>query len=161
MWSGGAGKEQMLMISLTLAVISLMLASYEDIRTKSVTNAVWWIFSAGLLPLLFEDGADAWAVAECLIAVVIQEFIMSRVYGRADSHAFSCCAVFLVFSGGGLEGHIMHMCLALAMLSALQILRGNIGRGLKLKEPVPFIPYIAVSFMISVIILHIVTSKIC
>lgn len=162
MWSGGAGKDRMLIISSSIAVISLMLASYEDIRTRSVTNAVWWIFSAGLLMLLFERrGVWVSYVPESILSVVIQEFIMSRAYGRADSHAFSCCAVFLCLTGSGLEGHILHMSLALVMLSGLQILRGNITRGLKLKRPVPFIPYIAVSFMISVIILHIVTPPVC
>jgi len=151
----------MLIISSVLAVISLILASYEDIRTKSVTNAVWWIFSAGLLMLLFQEGADAVDITECIIAVVIQELIMSRVYGRADSHAFSCCAVYLILTGAGLEGHILHMSLALAMLVVVQILRGNIACGLKLKEPVPFIPYIAVTFIISAIILHIVIPLIC
>ncbi|MBO7531080.1 MAG: hypothetical protein J6T50_04670 [Lachnospiraceae bacterium] len=151
----------MLIISMALAAISLILASYEDIRTKSVTNAVWWIYSAGLLMLFFEEGAGTGVFFECLIAVVIQEYIMCRTYGRADSHAFSCCAVFMVLSGKGLEGHILHMILALAMLSAVQILRGNIARGFKLKRPVPFIPYIALSFMISVIILHLVTTRMC
>ena len=153
MLSSGAGKQQMLIISSALAVISLILASYEDIRTKSVTNAVWWIFSAGLLMLLFREGADVVDITECIIAVVIQELIMSRVYGRADSHAFSCCAVYLILSGVGLEGHVLHMTFSLAALTAVQIIRGNVGKCLKLKDPVPFIPYIAISFVLTVIIL--------
>ena len=151
----------LIVLSSALALVSLALASYEDIRTKSVTNAVWWIFSAGLLMMLFER-RDVWVsyVPESILAVGIQELIMCRVYGRADSHAFSCCAVFLCLTGPGLEGHIMHMSLALVMLSAVQFLRGNIARGLKLKRPVPFIPYIALSFIIPVIIPHIFMHQI-
>ena len=149
-------------IATIFAAVSLIIASVQDIRTKSVTNAVWWIFSAGLLMMFFcEKDTGPAAIAECITVIVIQELIMSRAYGRADSHAFSCCAVYLILTGAGLEGHILHMSLALAMLVVVQILRRNIACGLKLKEPVPFIPYIAVTFIISAIILHIVIPLIC
>ena len=141
-------------VSVSLAAISLILASYEDIRTKSVTNAVWWIFSAGLLMMFFcEKDKGPAGIAECIAVIVIQELIMSRAYGRADSHAFSCCAVYMIISGSGLEGHILHMSLALAILTSVQIVRRNVGRDLKLKNPVPFIPYIAVSFALTLAIM--------
>ena len=141
-------------VSMVLAVISLITASVEDIRTKSVTNAVWWIFSAGLpLLLFFESGIGPDRIAECVLVIAVQEFVMSRAYGRADSHAFSCCAVFLILSGSGLEGHILHMSLSLVILTVVQMLRGNVDRNLKLKTPVPFIPYISVSFALALIIL--------
>ena len=141
-------------VSYVLALISLILASYEDIRTKRVTNVIWWIFSAGLLMLPFGcGGIGPEAAMECIIAVCVQEFIMCRVYGRADSHAFSCCALFLILTGAGAEGHILHMGLSLAFLTAVQAVRGNIGRNLKLKAPVPFVPYISISFALTLIIM--------
>ena len=143
-------------ISLCIATLSLCVASYQDIRTQSVANYVWWIFSAGLLMLPFCKTEITFSdMAECLAVIYIQEHIMCRAYGRADSHAFSCCAVFYAFSGAGLEGHILHMSLSLVILSAVQALRGNIGKGLKLKVPVPFIPYIAQAFALTLILLKI------
>ena len=141
-------------VSYVFALISLILASYEDIRTKRVTNVIWWIFSAGLLMLPFGcGGIGPEAAMECIIAVCVQEFIMCRVYGRADSHAFSCCALFLILTGAGAEWHILHMGLSLAFLTAVQAVRGNIGRNLKLKAPVPFVPYISISFALTLIIM--------
>ena len=138
-----------------IALISLGHASYEDIRTRMVSNYNWWIFSAGLLMILF-GGRKVFPadIAGCAFAVLVQELIMCRAYGRADSHAFSCCAVFMCLSGSGLEGHILHMSLSLALLTFVQLLRGNIGRNLKLKHPVPFVPYIAVSFLFANITMH-------
>ena len=150
------------MLSLILAVISLGLASYEDFRTRMVSNYVWWIFSAGLLMMLSGGRKMNYPdIAGCILPVFIQEFIMSRAYGRADSHAFSCCAVFLNLAGFGLEGHILHMSLSLGLLTFVQILRRNIGRNLKLKVPVPFIPYIAAAFFFTVLSGYFVKLQIC
>ena len=100
-------------------------------------------------------------IAGGVFAVLVQEFIMCRAYGRADSHAFSCCAFFLCLVGAGLEGHVLHMTLSLCLLTFVQILRGNIGRDLKLKKPVPFIPYIAASFLFTVMIGYFVMVRTC
>ena len=143
----------MRMLSLILAVVSLGLASYEDIRTRSVSNYIWWIYCSGLLLLPFrKEGLCANDILYCILALFIQEHIMSRAYGRADSHAFSCCAFFLILTGFGPEGHILHISLSLALLIFVQTLHGNIGKDMKLKEPVPFIPYIAVTFFFTIMI---------
>ncbi len=143
-------------ISLCIAMLSLGIASYQDIKTKSVSNYVWWIYCAGLLMLPFCYGKITLSdMAGSLLVIFIQEHIMCRAYGRADSHAFSCCAVYYAFTGAGIEGHILHMSLSLMMLTAVQALRRNIGKGLKLKAPVPFIPYIAPAFALALILLWI------
>ncbi len=132
------------------ASVCLGAASLSDLKTRSVADLIWWIMAASGLFLLFPDPGDAGLtdLLECVLVIVIQEHIMCRAYGRADSHAFSCCALFFAFSGFGLEAHILHMSLALGLLTVVQLIRGNIdGRG-KLRCPVPFIPYISVSFLV-------------
>lgn len=139
----------------TIAVLlCLTAASVEDIRTREVSDLIWWIMAPACLLLIPSSGSalTLWDFLECLYAIFIQEHIMSRFYGRADSHAFSCCAVFLFFFGAGLEGHILHMFISLILLSGHQKLCNNIGNRGKLISPVPFIPYISVAFVICVII---------
>ena len=139
-----------------IAVFCLAYASYEDIRTHMVPDFIWWIMAAGSLllltgaPICFSSGN----IAGHILSIFIQEKLMSRYYGRADSHAFSCCALFLMFSGYGLEAHILHLTLSLALLTFIQLIRRNITRSLKLRTPVPFIPYISVAFLISYLLVN-------
>ncbi len=142
------------MFSLITVILCLALASAEDILTKKVADVIWWICAPVCLLILPVSMScpGFWDLLECLFAIFIQEHIMCRFYGRADSHAFSCCALFLIFSGARLEGHILHMFISLILLSVHQKLRHNIGNRGKLISPVPFIPYISVAFVICVII---------
>ncbi len=138
------------MIGTLTVFLCLAAASLEDIRTREVSDLIWWIMAPACLLLIPGSGNSLtlWDFVECLYAIFIQEHIMSRFYGRADSHAFSCCAVFLFFFGAGLEGHILHMFISLILLSGHQVLCHNIGNRGKLISPVPFIPYISASFVI-------------
>ncbi|MBO4910471.1 MAG: hypothetical protein J5476_14450 [Lachnospiraceae bacterium] len=142
----------MYMVSLLTVVLCLMAASIEDMLTHKVADFIWWICApACLLILPFSQTPPGfWDFFECLFAIFIQEHIMCRFYGRADSHAFSCCAAFLIFFGTGLEGHILHMIFSLIFLSVHQLIRHNIGNRGKLISPVPFIPYISIAFVITV-----------
>ncbi len=142
--------------ALLIFLLCLTAASAEDISSRKVTDIIWWIcgpVSLLVLPLS-QNTPGCLDCFECLFAIFIQEHIMCRFYGRADSHAFSCCAVFLIFCGAGLEGHILHMFLSLILLSAHQMLRHNIGNRGKLISPVPFIPYISIAFAITVLTLN-------
>ena len=140
--------------SLLTVILCLAAASVEDILTKKAADIIWWIFAPASLLVLSASRTPPgfWDFFECLFAIFVQEHIMCRFYGRADSHAFSCCAIFLIFSGARLEGHILHMFISLILLSVHQKLRHNIGNRGKLISPVPFIPYISVAFVICVII---------
>ena len=143
----------MYMISMLTVILCLTAASVEDMITHKVADFIWWICASAclfILPALW-PAPELWDFFECLFAIFIQEHIMSRFYGRADSHAFSCCAVFFIFFGAGLEGHVLHMFLSLILLSVHQLIRHNIGNRGKLISPVPFIPYISIAFLISVI----------
>ena len=137
------------MVGTVAVCLCLAAATVEDIRTREVSDLVWWIMAPACLLVIPSSGSalTLWDFAECLYAIFIQEHIMSRFYGRADSHAFSCCAVFMTYMGPGLEGHIIHMSLSLFYLTGHQLLLRNIGPHGKLKKEVPFIPYISASFM--------------
>ena len=126
----------------------LIAASVSDIRTHFVADLVWMITASDVLLLMLSHPLYLTEVAliEALVVILVQENVMSRCYGRADSHAFSCCFLFMAASGCRLESHIIHMTLSLIMLTVIQIIKGNIGKGLRLKKPVPFIPYISASF---------------
>ena len=134
----------------TVAVcLCLAAATVEDIRTREVSDLVWWIMAPACLLVIPSSGSalTLWDFLECLYAIFIQEHIMSRFYGRADSHAFSCCMIFLTFAGAGLEGHIIHLSLSLFILTVCQFFAHNIDSHGKLKKSVPFVPYIFVSFV--------------
>ena len=130
-------------------LLCLAAASVSDIRTKTVPDIIWWIMGAEalILMLLRPSELSPGPLFECLFVIFVQEHIMSRFYGMADSHAFSCCMLMMALRGIGLEGHIAHMTLSLVLLTASQAACRNIGRDGKLKNPVPFIPYISVSFL--------------
>lgn len=155
-----AGMGWGIIICFTVYILCLLAASVCDIRIHMVSDLIWWMAAADIAAFIgvrYGDAeslfdADIITAARCLvealIVIFIQERVMSRYYGRADSHAFSCCALFFAVCGSCLEAHIIHMSMSLTMLTLVQACRGNICRGFRLRTPVPYIPYIALSFML-------------
>ena len=147
-------------------VVCLFTASICDIRTYMVPDLIWWIAAASILALILMryggrevlSDPDAMKAAgrllEALFIICIQERVMSRYYGRADSHAFSCCALYLAIFGTCLEVHILHMTLSLLSLTVIQLFRHNISKHGRLKQPAPFIPYISISFILCIGVLY-------
>lgn len=141
-------------IAYGIFMLCLAAASAEDLFTHKVADLLWWICAPTCLLLLLSNSVahGLWDFVECLLVIFIQEHIMCRFYGRADSHAFSCCALFFAACGSGLEAHIIHMSMSLILLTLVQSFRKNISKGIKLKVSVPFIPYISVSFVVTVLL---------
>ena len=158
-----AGSDAGAVVCLVIFVMCLVVASVCDIRTHTVPDLIWWIAAAGILGLILmrygggEANSDPGAMKaasrllEALFIIFIQERVMSRYYGRADSHAFSCCALYLAVCGSGLEAHVLHMSFSLVSLTLIQLLRHNINRRGRLKTPSPFIPYISVAFIVTLL----------
>ena len=152
------------LICLAGFIVCLLAASLWDIRSHSVPDLIWWIAALDIVLLICMrygpgDVRSGYSVMtasrlmiEALFVIFIQERVMSRYYGRADSHAFSCCALFFAACGSCLEAHIIHMSISLILLTLVQSFRKNISKGIKLKVSVPFIPYISVSFVVMVIL---------
>ncbi len=126
----------------------MLFACITDLRTCEVYNVTWWIAGgAAVLLLLTEtDGFDPDILAGLGVFVLLQLFLFSGMYGRADSYAFSVCAVAEAAVGLPLAGYLIHMLLSFTLLAFVQGLRHNIGKEGNLRRPVPFLPYITLAF---------------
>lgn len=127
--------------------LCFLFACEMDCRTREVYNVIWWISgtaAAGLVALSSRAGKTP--LFELCLFCVIQLRVFSKMYGRADCYAFCVCAAAESSEGFGLEVFLVHMMLAIGLLAIVQLLRRNIdGRG-RLKQAVPFLPYITLSF---------------
>lgn len=131
-----------------LITICLLSAWVMDCRTRLVYNFIWWISGAAALGLLILHRPlpppAQWT--ELLVFIGLQLLLFSRLYGRADCYAFCVCAMAETAVGLAFPDYLIHMTLAFLLLSLVQGMRHNIGRGGNLKEPVPFLPYITLAF---------------
>lgn len=127
-------------------------ACWMDVKTKSVYQFIWWIGAAGAFGLLVANDAMTWGVGlSIFIFCLIQEKFFSKFYGRADCHGFCVCAVTLAALGGGMTVFFLQETIAFSLLTIVQFLRRNIGERGRLKVPVAFVPYITVSFGITIL----------
>ncbi|MCR5425557.1 MAG: hypothetical protein K6E81_01875 [Lachnospiraceae bacterium] len=135
--------------------VALYYGVRQDMEEQRVYDRIWWISALFAVCLLALTGREALRhMPEFALYALVQEGPMSRAYGKADCHAFSFCGLVLTGLGFGLEGYILHMSLALISLTTVQLADHNITRQGRLFLPVPFLPYIACSFWVSVILLH-------
>lgn len=137
---------------LALSVVGgcLLLASVTDMTLGEVYNFVWWpALAAGLVLLRNARGMGLLPLGFFLL---LQFAGFRSMYGRADCYAFCVCAVVEAAAGMGLYGFLVHMFLSWALLFLAQAVRGNIDKRGNLKQPVPFLPYIAASFWLSLVL---------
>ncbi len=137
--------------NLLLSQISgaLLFACVTDCCMQQVYQFTWWwAGAAGILLFLTAHPcvSKLFLAGELLVFCLLQELIFCRMYGRADCHGFCACATVLLSMGGRLEHCILHTVIAFGMLAVVQGLRGNVGKGGRLRQPVAFLPYITVSF---------------
>ncbi len=137
----------------------LLVAAIMDWETREVYNMIWMVAIAIWCVCLFAQMCgekDAVTVdgrlAEVIIFALLQQFFFCRFYGRADCHAFCCSAMFLSLQGKGIVYYLLHMLIALGSLAIVQLLEKNINRKGNLKEPVAFVPYIAIAFVLVVLL---------
>ena len=153
-------------ILLSVLAGSLLMACITDCQNCLVFHFVWWVGGMAGLVLLTLTCHELWCgceVSEIMMAKVffpkaisllafglLQEKIFIKMYGRADCHAFVVCALAECAVGLGIREYLLHMLSAFSLLAVVQAMKGNIGKSGNLKEAVPFLPYITVSFWLIV-----------
>lgn len=132
---------------------SLTAAVLMDLWDRMIYRYVWWSAgaAAGCIWLLrvYEGrpGGMTYSVLIQLMGyILIQQIWFGKLYGRADCHAFSVCAAGMAAYGLNFADYVIHMSLAYLGLTAVQFIAGNVASGGRLKEPVPFVPYIVAAF---------------
>ena len=140
-------KEYYLRI-LLLGIVSggLMAAWIMDVETHLIYDFVWWISGAAAMLLWISSGNVRMQRWDICVFLLLQHLVFGRLYGRADCHAFCVCALAESAFGMTMQDYLVHMLLALCILAVVQFFRGNITKDGRLKEAMPFIPYITVSF---------------
>ena len=123
----------------------LLAAACMDAASSYVYNYVWWwcLLWTGIL-LAFTAGGRVTAAVP--VFVILQQVLFARMYGRADCHAFSVCALAGSIWQGELLWFLIHMLSAVILLAVVQLLQGNVTRRGRLHTPKPFVPYIVVTF---------------
>lgn len=130
----------------------LILACATDLVLCQVYNFIWWIALAAAGILLWQNlhvsGMDAGKETMTALGVffVLQFTVFCRTYGRADGYAFCVCAVTEAARGMKTAGFLFHMLLAYVLLFFVQLFCRNLDKRGNLKKPVPFLPYITITF---------------
>lgn len=138
----------------------LLLACVTDCLLCQVYNFTWWIALAAAIPLLWRHceeltqtgGVSLQNFCSLLFFCALQFLLFQHTYGRADCYAFCICAAVEAAIGFSTAGFLSHMLVSYVLLFAVQLFRRNINRKGNLRKPVPFLPYITVSFWIIVLL---------
>ena len=143
----------------------LLAAACMDAVHSYVYNYVWWwclswtgiLLGLPVAEVYMKDGLrgiadrfDIQQAAAVVLFIFLQQILFARMYGRADCHAFSACALAGCAWQGNLLWFLVHMLLALTLLAAVQLCRRNVTPDGKLRVPKPFIPYIVVTFWVQI-----------
>lgn len=135
-------------LMLSLVGGCLLLASVTDMALCQVYNFTWWLALTAVLVLL----RDVWETALWPLAFfcLLQFAVFRPLYGRADCYAFCICAAAEAAAGMKMSGFLTQMFLAWMFLFLIQAIRGNVDKKGNLKQPVPFLPYITISFWLTI-----------
>ena len=135
----------------------LLAAACMDAVHSYVYNYVWWwclpwtgiLLGLPVSEAYMEDGVcritDRFSIQQAAAMA-----LFAQMYGRADCHAFSVCALAGCAWQGNLLWFLIHMLSALTLLAAVQFCRRNVTPDGKLRVPKPFIPYIVVTFWVQI-----------
>jgi len=83
------------------------------------------------------------------IYILLQETVMIKSYGRADSHALSTIAIYHTVQGRALISETILLTITFMLLVTVQFARSNISFPGRLKKPVPMLPYITIAFILT------------
>ena len=139
-------------ILMSILAGSLLMACVTDCQNCLVYHFVWWVGGIGGMGGLVVSVEVLWgAGASLLVFGLFLVKMFSRMYGRADCHAFLVCAFAECAMGLRMKEYLLHMLLALLLLIVVQAMQKNIRNDGNLIEAVPFLPYITVSFWLVLI----------
>lgn len=159
-WYMGPG-EMLPRLLLSVVIGCLLLACLTDLAIYRVHNFVWWT-AGGALGLLLFCGGGVYAerlreeLPGILIFCILQLAVFGRMYGRADCYAFCVCAAAEAVMGMKPADFLSHMYFSFLLLVLVQAGRKNISSNGRLREPVPFLPYVTAGFYFTLIF-----DKIC
>ena len=108
-----------------------------------------WGTAAGIY-LIMQTSGGIWIGCSIVLYVILQGALFMKLYGKADGLAFLVAALVLGSMGLGVRTYLLHMIISYLLLASIQFCKGNIGKKGNLKKPVPFLPYIMISFWIVV-----------
>ncbi len=140
----------------------LLLACITDWYSCQVYNFVWWIAILSQSALLWcrinqvnrirgIPFAEQQLFVELSIFILCQLLLAGRIYGKADAYAFCSCAMTQAGLGMGIFYFLLQMSVAYGLLFIIQLKKQNVDRRGNLKRPVPFLPYITISFWCTII----------
>ena len=135
----------------------MITACIMDLKEKMVYRYVWAAGGLAVAGLFFwrvfgevflEQNAALLMpyMVELLLLILLQQLLFSKMYGRADCHAFCVCGAVFLALGGSLDDHVMHMAVTFALLLIVQVCAGNVTWKGQLRKPVPMMPYITAGF---------------
>lgn len=147
-WTQGMTKGDTVLLGVTAG--GLLFACLTDVRYCKVYDFVWWMeLTAGVLLLYSQPVQWPFVWGQFVCFLFLQNCLFGRFYGRADVYAFCACGLLESVFGIGLLGYLLHMAGAFLLLTVVQGLRHNIGADGNLKRPVAFLPYIVLSFWLT------------
>lgn len=123
----------------------LIVTSFVDMQTKTVHDFLHFIAGLSGIILLVGDCPKKEYLTGCILFVILQMLVFSKMYGLADCYLFSVCSLFIAAGGHGIEYCLLHMLLAICLLAVVQIKMHNINKKGNLKQAVAFVPYIAIA----------------
>ncbi len=136
----------------------LLFACVTDMAIYHVYNFTWWIavtaaaiiFWRALLEVKVKTPEET--IISLIVFMVIQINFFCKTYGKADGYAFCVCAVTEAARGMKMTGYLLHMVTAYTLLFLVQISYGNLNKRGNLKKPVPFLPYITISYLLIMVL---------
>lgn len=131
----------------------LFRAAWEDGKSQMVRRWLWWVAGgAGIVTLLLRRGAAPGAWSELACYGVIQFLLFSKMYGKADCHAFLCCGIMMSAYGGGMKDFLWHMLITFSYLGIIQIGKRNVTTKGNLRQPVALIPYVVPAYFTCILL---------
>lgn len=149
---GAAVNMNCRVVGTVVFLLCLVIAARMDDVCQEVYNLLWvpplavWSLCCVERIMVFGASEGRKGLLQLLLFMTLQQLLFSRFYGRADCHAFSCCAAYLWIWNRGIYSYLFHMLCALGLLALMQGIKGNISASGNLKTPVAFIPYIAAAY---------------